>query len=55
VDRLVDETDPASGHRAVTWDVTSDAGLPLPDGYYIYRLTIDGQAESRIVRLKSPS
>ncbi len=33
----------------------SDAGVPLPDGYYIYRLTIDGQAESRIVLLKTPT
>jgi photosystem II stability/assembly factor-like uncharacterized protein len=49
VRQLVDETDPASGHRSVTWDFTADDGTPLPDGYYIYRVTIDGQAESRIV------
>jgi hypothetical protein len=55
VRRLVDEADPASGHRAVTWDFTSDAGAPLPDGYYIYRVTIDGQAESRIVQVRRPS
>ena len=55
VRQLVDETDPASGHRSVTWDFTSDAGSPLPDGYYIYRVTIDGQAESRIVLLKTES
>jgi hypothetical protein len=55
VRQLVDEPDPASGHRSVTWDFTSDAGSPLPDGFYIYRLTIDGQAESRILRLKTYS
>jgi photosystem II stability/assembly factor-like uncharacterized protein len=53
VRRLVDEADPASGHRSVTWDFTSDAGAPLPDGYYIYRVTIDGQAESRILQQKT--
>jgi hypothetical protein len=55
VRRLVDETDPASGHRSLTWDFTSDAGAPLPDGYYIYRITVDGEAESRIVLLKRQS
>jgi hypothetical protein len=39
----------------VTWDFTSDDGAPLPDGSYIYRVTIDGQAESRIVQLKRDS
>jgi hypothetical protein len=55
VRQLVDEADPASGHRSVTWDVTSDAGAPLPAGSYIYRVTIDGQAESRIVHVKTQS
>jgi photosystem II stability/assembly factor-like uncharacterized protein len=54
VRRLVDEADPASGHRSVTWDFRSDAGAPLPNGSYIVRVTIDGQAESRIV-LKTQS
>jgi photosystem II stability/assembly factor-like uncharacterized protein len=49
VRQLVDETDPASGHRSVTWDFTADDGTPLPDGYYIYRVIIDEEAESRIV------
>lgn len=55
VRRLVDEVDPAGGHRAVTWDFMSDAGSPLPDGYYILRVTSDGQAESRVVQLKRQS
>jgi photosystem II stability/assembly factor-like uncharacterized protein len=55
VRQLVDETDPASGHRSVTWDFTSGDGAPLPDGSYIYRVTIDGEAESRIVQLKRDS
>ena len=55
VRRLADESEPASGHRSVTWDFTSNAGSPLPDGFYIVRLTIDGQAESRILRLKTHS
>jgi hypothetical protein len=55
VRQLVDETDPASGHRSVIWDFTSDDGAPLPDGSYVYRVTIDGQAESRIVQLTKQS
>jgi photosystem II stability/assembly factor-like uncharacterized protein len=55
VRHLVDEAEPASGHRSVTWDFTSDDGVPLPDGFYIARLTVDGQAESRILRLKTQS
>jgi photosystem II stability/assembly factor-like uncharacterized protein len=55
VRQLVDEVDPVSGHRSVTWDVTADDGAPLPDGFYIYRVTIDGEAESRIVLLKRQS
>ena len=55
VRQLLDETGPASGHRSVPWDFTSDEGSPLPDGFYIVRVTIDSQAESRILRLKSSS
>lgn len=55
VRELADEADPAPGHRSVAWDFTSDAGAALPDGFYIVRVTIDGQAESRILRLRSRS
>jgi photosystem II stability/assembly factor-like uncharacterized protein len=51
--RLIDESEPASGHRALTWGFLTDSGTLLPDGYYIYRLTIDGESESRIVQLQT--
>jgi photosystem II stability/assembly factor-like uncharacterized protein len=50
VRRLVEEHGPAGGRQSVTWDFTNDYGRALPPGFYIYRITIDGESESRIVR-----
>jgi photosystem II stability/assembly factor-like uncharacterized protein len=48
---LADETAPAAGARELRWNRTSDAGAVVPRGYYIWRATIDGRSESRLVHL----
>jgi hypothetical protein len=50
VRQLVDETNPSSGQKSVVWDGKDDAGTSLPPGIFIYRLTVDGNAESRVIR-----
>jgi photosystem II stability/assembly factor-like uncharacterized protein len=49
---LVDEPDPPPGRRAVPWDRTDDAGRPLAPGGFIWRVTVDGNSESRIVTVR---
>ncbi|MGB3674701.1 MAG: YCF48-related protein [Candidatus Nanopelagicales bacterium] len=49
---VLHEVDPESGRRSQTWDGHNDAGDPVPDGAYIYRLTIDSAVESGIVYLR---
>lgn len=53
VRRLLEERDPRAGRHAVTWGLESDAGEKVPSGYYIYRITIDDEAESRVIQLRS--
>jgi len=53
VRKLYEETNPHPGRHSLTWDCKSDAGSSLPPGIYIYRITIDHAAESRVVRLKA--
>ncbi|PIG94412.1 YCF48-related protein [Gloeocapsopsis sp. IPPAS B-1203] len=53
VRQLVDETHPSAGQKSVVWDGKNDAGEFLPPGIFIYRLTVDGNAESRVIRLKA--
>ena len=48
---LVDETNPASGARVLEWDRTDVSGKPLAPGYFIWRVTVDGVSESRLVRV----
>ncbi len=48
---LVDEINPGAGSKSVVWDGTNDSGERLPSGMFIYRLTVDGDAESRVIRL----
>ena len=48
---LVDEANPAPGERELRWDRTNDAGAAVGPGYYIWRATVDGRSESRLVRL----
>lgn len=53
VRQLVSEDNPASGQKSAIWDGKDDAGGQLPSGIFIYRLTVDGNAESRVIRLKT--
>ena len=49
---LLDERSPAAGPRTIGWNRRDDHGEPVQDGVYIYRLTIDGEAESRVIALR---
>jgi photosystem II stability/assembly factor-like uncharacterized protein len=49
---LLDEKNPAAGQRTVRWDRRDDNGEPVRPGAYIYRLTSDGEAESRVIALR---
>ncbi len=56
VHKLVDESDQSAGSKSVksvVWDGTNESGERLPSGIFIYRLTVDGNAESRVIRLDS--
>lgn len=48
VRKLVDEAAPRQGRHTLTWDLRDDAGSAVPPGAYIYRVTVDDEAESRI-------
>jgi flagellar hook assembly protein FlgD len=48
---LVDEADPPLGDRDLLWDGKNDAGQALQSGQFIWRVSVDGAAESRLVRL----
>ncbi len=47
---LQDQTNPPTGWQRVVWDFMSDTGQRMPPGEYIYRVTIDNMAESRLIR-----
>jgi hypothetical protein len=49
---LFDERSPAAGPRTVRWDRRDDRGELVGHGVYIYRLTIDGEAESCVIALR---
>ena len=49
---LLDEKNPPGGSRTVQWDRRDDSGKLVRDGVYIYRLTSDGDAESRVIVLR---
>ena len=49
---LVDEAQPAGGSRTLQWDRTTEAGHPLPPGYFIWRVTVDRTSESRLVFIR---
>ncbi|HLM02180.1 MAG TPA: FlgD immunoglobulin-like domain containing protein, partial [Pyrinomonadaceae bacterium] len=53
VRRLLDEKAPEPGSYSIIWDFRNDTGEKLSPDFYIYRITIDSKAESRIVRLKT--
>jgi photosystem II stability/assembly factor-like uncharacterized protein len=46
---LVDEKNPAAGARTVSWDFTKPDGGDAGTGDFIYRINIDGRAESKMV------
>jgi photosystem II stability/assembly factor-like uncharacterized protein len=43
---LLDESSPTPGFRRITWDGLDDDGKPVPSGVYIFRLTVDENADS---------
>ena len=43
---LADEQSPRAGARTFSWDFRSDEGRDSGTGYFIYRILIDGHAES---------
>ncbi len=51
VRKLLDEDSPRPGSHSVIWNLEDDAGYGVPPGAYIYRITVDDEAESRIIRL----
>jgi hypothetical protein len=51
--KLRDEDDPRPGRHSVVWDLGDDAGRNVSPGAYIYRITIDDEAESRIAFITS--
>lgn len=46
---LLDETDPATGPRQISWDFRDDAGVVLPPGHFVLRIVMDDRSHSRIV------
>jgi photosystem II stability/assembly factor-like uncharacterized protein len=51
VREVIDQPDPAAGPGSVAWDGRTDAGEPAPPGYYVYRVSIDDDSESRVLHL----
>lgn len=47
---IVDEYNPSPGLFRVKWNFLNTEGLDVGDGHFIYRVTIDNLAESRIIR-----
>lgn len=43
---LLDEANPEAGRRQLQWDGRDDEGRSVPAGIFIFRVTVDGQAES---------
>lgn len=53
VARPIDEQNPRSGRRSFAWDFRDDTGASLEPGYYVYRVSIDDDSESRVIRVTS--
>lgn len=49
---LIDEKKPAVGSREIVWDRKDDRGQEVRRGVYIYRVTIDDNAESGVFALR---
>lgn len=52
VRKLLAEEKPVEGTHSVYWDFTDDEGEDLPEGIYIYRVTVDDVSESRMIQRK---
>jgi len=52
VRKLRDESDPRPGRQVISWDFQDDSSRSVKPGAYIYRITVDDEAESRIVLFK---
>ena len=50
VKTLVDQVQRPGRYEAV-WDGTDEAGLPTASGFYLYRLDVDGQGQTRVMSL----
>jgi hypothetical protein len=48
---LVDEANPSSGTRTLSWDRTDKSGQVLPPGVFIWRVVVDQVTESRLVQM----
>lgn len=49
---LIDEKKPEAGSREMVWDRKDDRGQAVRHGVYIYRVTVDGDAESGVFALR---
>ncbi|MDA9433494.1 hypothetical protein XH88_17180 [Bradyrhizobium sp. CCBAU 51627] len=49
---LIDEKKPEAGSREMVWDRKDDRGEAVRHGVYIYRVTVDGNAESGVFALR---
>jgi photosystem II stability/assembly factor-like uncharacterized protein len=50
VKTAVSEANPAPGKRTIAWDLTNTAGQKTSPGHFIWRVTVDGISESKIIR-----
>jgi hypothetical protein len=48
----ISEDNPQPGRSTFSWDFRDDSGEMLEPGFYIYRITIDDDSESRIIRVE---
>jgi photosystem II stability/assembly factor-like uncharacterized protein len=51
VARPLYQQNPQPGRGSFSWDFLDDSGMRLESGYYIYRVSIDDDSESRVIRV----
>jgi photosystem II stability/assembly factor-like uncharacterized protein len=52
---LVDEKTPRAGSRTFSWDFKNEEGRDSGSGYFIYRILVDGKAETGMVVRAAPA
>lgn len=52
VRKLLDEHAPRPGRHTLIWNLEDDSGRMVAPGAFIYRITLDDEAESRVVIIK---